>query len=103
MKRLLAVAAVGAALAGISATAAAHGRIGFSVSIGAPVYAAPPVYYAPPPVAYAPPPVYYAPPPVYYAPPPQVYYAPARAYYGPPVATFYYGRAYHHRGHARRW
>jgi hypothetical protein len=77
MKRLLALAAFGAALAAVSGTAAAHGHIGFSVAIGGPMYAAPPVYYVPPPVVYAPPPVYYAPPPVY-APP--VYYAPPRVY-----------------------
>jgi len=74
----------------------AHGpRVGLSVNLGYPVYAAPPpIYYAPPP------PVYYVPPPVAYAPP----YA--YAGYGYPYT--YYDNGWHrgwdrhhrhHRGH----
>jgi hypothetical protein len=88
MKRALTFILAAGALA-LSGAAAAHGNVGFTVSIGAPVYAPPPVYYAPPPVYYAPPPVYY--------PPPRVYYAPPAVYYGAPV---YYGqRGWHGRGH----
>jgi len=97
MKRALSIAIVGGALAGLSGVAAAHGNVGFSVSIGAPIYA-PPVYYTAPPVYYSPPPVYYAPPPAVYV-PPRVYYGPPRMY-GPPA--YYYGRPHHrHRDHRR--
>jgi hypothetical protein len=72
----------GAALGALSSAAAAHGNVGFSVTIGVPAYG---------------PPVYYAPPPVYYAPPPVVYYAPPRAYYPPP--RVYYGPPSHYRDH----
>ena len=72
MKRAVALLAVAGGLA-LSGTAAAHGGVGFSVSIGAPIYAPPPVYYAPPP----------------------------RVYYGPP--TLYYGPAYYGYGGPRHW
>ena len=89
MKRALALLAVAGGLA-LSGPAAAHGGVGFSVSIGAPIYAPPPVYYAPPPV-------YYTPPPVYYVPPPRVYYGPPTLYYGP--AYYGYGGPRHWRRH----
>lgn len=99
MKRTLFILLAAGALAGLSGVAAAHGNVGFSVSIGVPVYA-PPVYYpSAPPVYYSPPPVYYAPPPAVYL-PPRVYYGPPRVLYGQPA--YYYGRprhGHHHRGH----
>ena len=73
MKNRLSILLIGAALAVASGTAAAHGRIGFGISIGVPG----PVYVAPAPVYYPAPPVYYAPPayyPAYYG--PSVYFAP---------------------------
>ena len=76
------------AAAALSAVAAAHAEVNFSVGVGGPVYEQQaPVYVNPPPVYYQPaPPVYYQPaPPVYYAPPPPVYYRPAPSYYPPPV------------------
>ena len=96
MKRALTLIFAVGALA-LSGAAAAHGNVGFSVSIGAPVYGPPPVYYAPPPVYYAPPPVYYA-PPAYY--PPRAYYAPPAVYYGP--QAYYGGRGWHGHGHGGR-
>jgi hypothetical protein len=102
MKRALTLMIAGGALAVMSGAASAHGgNVGFSVSIGAPVYA-PPVYYAPPPVYYAPPPVYYPPPRVYYA-PPAVYYGPP-AYYGGYRHGYGYGdgRGHGHGRHGRR-
>jgi hypothetical protein len=96
MKRALTFILAAGALA-LSGVAAAHGgNVGFTVSIGAPVYAPPPVYYAPPPVYYAPPPVYYPPPRVYYAPP--VYYG-GPAYYGGPR----YRHGHGHGGRHGRW
>src|SRR5258707_15255758 len=93
--KLSVVLAGGALLAALSGTAAAHGNVGFSVSVGgpgyafaygpAPVYAAPPVYYAPAQPAYYG--EYVAPAPVYYGP---------RAYYAPPVVA--YPRYYRHHG-----
>ena len=94
MKRALTLL-IAAGILGLSGAASAHSNVGFSVSIGAPVYAPPPVVYAPPPVYYTPP-VYYAPPRVYYG-PPAVYYGPAY-YYGPP--RHWHGRGWGHRG---RW
>ena len=103
-KKLSVVLAGGALLAALSGTAAAHGNVGFSVSIGgpgyafaydpAPVYAAPPVYYAPPRQVYYGAQEYYAAPPAYYAP---------RPYYAAPVVA--YPRHYRHHGwqHGRGW
>jgi len=96
MKHTLGMLAIGATMLAVSGLAMAHSNIGFSVSIGVPAYAPPPVYYAPPPVYYPPPAVVYTPPPVYYAPAPRVYYG------GPPVG-FYYGRPHHRRHWDRRW
>jgi hypothetical protein len=94
MRKRIATLLAGAALIGLSGTAAARVDVGISLGIPAPVYVAPP------------PPVYYVPPrPVYVAPPAPVYYAPAPVYYGPP--TVYYGPPrhghwrHHHRGHWR--
>jgi hypothetical protein len=59
------------AAAGLFGSAAAHARsdVQWSISIGVPFFAPPPVYYAPPPVYYAPPrPVIVRPAPIYYAP-----------------------------------
>jgi hypothetical protein len=59
------------AAAGLFGSAAAHARsdVQWSISIGVPFFAPPPVYYAPPPVHYAPPrPVIVRPAPIYYAP-----------------------------------
>lgn len=86
--------------AGLASAAYAHGpRVGLSVNLGYPVYAAPPVYYAPPP------PVYYAPPRIYYAPPPVVYVPPygyagySDGYdYGSPRGA-HRGSHKHHRHH----
>lgn len=89
--KTLRIALLGLMLAaGLVSGAYAHGpRVGLSVNLGYPVYAAPPVYYQPPPV-------YYAPPRVYYAPPPPLVYAPA---YGYGYAGYPYGRDYgSHRG-----
>ena len=93
--RIKALIVGGALLAGASVPAMARDHVSFSLSLGAPVYAAP-AYIAPAPVYYAPPPpvVYYrpAPAPVYYAPPVwgvSVYSAPGRGYY--------HHRHYHHR------
>ncbi|MES2069314.1 MAG: hypothetical protein V4488_03125 [Pseudomonadota bacterium] len=79
----------------------AHGRVDWSVSIGAPLYVAPPVVYSPPPVYYAPPPVVYAPPPAVYVGNGPVIYGPA---YGPSYgypAGYWRGRPWHghHRHH----
>jgi len=50
-----------------SINASAHDSVGFSISIGQPIYySAPPVYYAPPPVYYARPTTYYVSQPAYY-------------------------------------
>ena len=92
MRKTIAALLAGAALIGISGTAAARVDVGISLGIPAPVYYAPRPVYAPPAVVYAPPPAYYAPAPVYYAPPP--------VYYGPPAVV--YGRGYY-RGHHRHW
>ena len=67
MKNKLTVLLAGALLAAISATAAAHDRFSFGVTIGVPAYT-----YVPPPPVY-----YYPPQPVYYYPAPRVNYAPA--------------------------
>ncbi len=66
MKRKLLV--LGALLAGVSGTAAAHSDIGFSLSFGAPgaVYSAPPAYVYSDPYYYSYAQPYYAPPRVYY-------------------------------------
>jgi PXPV repeat-containing protein len=87
MRKSIATLLAGAALIGLSGTAAARVDVGISLGIPAPVYYAPRPVYAPPPVYYAPAPVYYAPAPVYYAPP-------APVYYGPP-AVVYGGRGWH--------
>ncbi|HTD03969.1 hypothetical protein [Undibacterium sp.] len=82
--------------------AMAHGRVDWSVSIGAPIYYGPPVVYAPPPVYYAPPPVVYAPPPAVYINGPVVYGPPGYVY----PAGYWRGRPWHghhgHHGHHRR-
>src|SRR5258705_12203578 len=91
--KLSVVLAGGALLAALSGTAAAHGNVGFRVSVGGPGYA---FSYGPAPV-YAAPRVYYAPEPAYYGEdvtPAPVYYRP-RAYYAPPVV---YPRDYRHSG-----
>jgi hypothetical protein len=65
------VAVPALALAGLLGSAAAHARsdVQWSISIGVPFFAPPPVYYAPPPVYYAPPhPVIVRPAPIYYVP-----------------------------------
>lgn len=94
MKRALTLLIAGGVWVALSGTAAAHGNVGFTVSIGAPVY-------APPPVVYAPPPVYYTPPPVYYYAPPRVYYGPPAGYYGGP--RHWHGHRHGHgHGHGRR-
>jgi hypothetical protein len=51
------------ALAGLLGTAAAHARsdVQWSITLGVPFFAPPPVYYAPPPVYLRPAPIYYAP------------------------------------------
>lgn len=78
----------GALLAGASAPALARDNVSFSLSFGAPVYAAP-AYVAPPPVYYAPPAVVYyrpVPAPVYYAAPAwgfAVHSAPGWRHHGP--------------------
>ena len=85
--RLQAIILGGALLAGASVPALARDNVSFSLSFGAPVYAAAPVYVAPPPVYYAPPPV------VYYRP------APAPVYYGAPAVGFAINSGYGWRGH----
>jgi len=72
MKNRITVLLIGAALAVLNGTAAAHDRVSFAISIGVPgpAYVAPPVVYYPAPPAYYAPPVYYYGPPVYYAPAP---------------------------------
>jgi hypothetical protein len=89
--QFLAVAALGAALAGTlpGAAEAAQDPALQMVRDGRHYdrYHGPPPrrYYGPPPRYYAPPPrVYYPPPPRYYAPPPRVYYPPPPRYYAPP-------------------
>jgi hypothetical protein len=80
--------------AGLVSGAYANGpRVGVSVSLGYPVYAAPPpIYVAPPP------PVYYAPPPrIYYTPPPPLVYV---GPYGYPGYSYRYGNGpYRGGGH----
>jgi hypothetical protein len=78
MKKLMLAAAglmTGATMMLCSSPAMAHG-VDWSVSIGVPLYAPPPVVYSPPPVVYEQPaPVYVAPAPVVrYAPQPYVVY-----------------------------
>lgn len=80
-------------LAGAVGEAVAHDSVGFSISIGAPVY-------------YDPPPVYYvAPPAVVYQPAPVVYYRPAPVYYGPSAFISFgnghrrYGEPLYYFGH----
>lgn len=76
--RILAAAALGAALFGLGSVARA-GEIYFS--LGLPVYTSPaPVYVQPQPVYAAPQPVYVAPQPVYVAPRPVVVAPPVGAY-----------------------
>jgi hypothetical protein len=70
-RRALALAALGAVLAGIlAAPGPAQARVfigfGFPLFVGPPAYYPPPVYYPPPPYY---PPAYYPPPPAYYPPP----------------------------------
>ena len=92
MRKRIATLLAGAALIGLSGTAAARVDVGISLGFPAPVYVAPaPVYYAPPP------PVYYAPRPVYVQPAPVYYGPPAAYYYGPPGH-----RHRHHRHHGWR-
>lgn len=82
-------------LIGLINNADAHDSVGFSISVGAPVY-------------YEPAPVYVEPAPVYYSPPPVVYYRPAPVYYGPRA---YYrfdddddqGHYHHDHGLHRGW
>lgn len=82
------VAVPALALAGLFGSAAAHARsdIQWSITLGVPLFAPPPVYYAPPPVYYAPPrPVIVRPAPIYYAPRyahPGYYRAPVYRGYG---------------------
>lgn len=97
MKRALTLWLAGGLLAAASGVASAHGNVGFSVSIGAPVY-------APPPVVYAPPPVYYTPAPVYYYSTPRMYYGPPAVYYGAPRYGYGHGHRHGHGwGHHKRW
>ncbi|ODP33853.1 hypothetical protein [Pandoraea sp. ISTKB] len=65
MKRILIIAALGAAAAVASTAASAHVDVGLYLGVPAPVVAAP-VYVAPQPVYVAPQPVYRAPQPVVY-------------------------------------
>ena len=84
--------ALGLALIALAGTtsAEAHGSIGFSITLGAPIY-------------YGGPPVVYAPPPVYYSEPPVVYYEPAPVYSVPNGYIRYYEepRYRHDYGHRR--
>lgn len=66
MKRILIIAALGAAAAIASSAASAHVDVGVYLGVPAPVVVAPPVYVAPEPVYVAPRPVYVAPQPVVY-------------------------------------
>ena len=77
------------AIAGMT-SAEAHDSIGFSITLGAPVY-------------YVGPPVVYAPPPVYYSAPPAVYYEPAPVYYVPNgyIRSYEEPRYHHDYGHHR--
>ena len=93
MRKTIATLLAGAALIGISGTAAARVDVGISLGFPAPVYVAPP-----PAVVYAPP-AYVAPRPVYVAPPAPVYYAPAPVYYGPPAVVYRRGGWGHHHRH----
>ena len=79
------------ALAGMT-SAEAHDSIGFSITLGAPVY-------------YVGPPVVYAPPPVYYSEPPVVYYESAPVYYVPNNYIRYYEepRYRNNHGYHRGW
>lgn len=77
MKRILAIAALGAAAALASTAASAHVDVGLYLGVPAPVVAAP-VYVAPAPV-------------VVEAPPPVVYSAPQPVVYGAPEPVVYYG------------
>ncbi|HEY8100885.1 MAG TPA: hypothetical protein VIF82_09020 [Burkholderiaceae bacterium] len=84
MKKVLITTAgliAGTALMLCSSSAMAHGGVDWSVSIGVPLYAPPPVVYSAPPVVYEEPvPVYRAPPVVEYRPQP---YYPAYGYRDP--------------------
>src|SRR3954470_21502091 len=91
MRKTIAALLAGAALIGISGTAAARVDVGVTFGIPAPVYVAPQPVYAPPPV-------YYAPRPVYVAPPAPGYYAPAPVYYGPPAGVCRRGWGHHRHG-----
>jgi hypothetical protein len=95
MRKRIATLLAGAALIGLSGTAAARVDVGISLGFPAPVYVAPQPVYAPPPV-------YYAPRPVYVAPPAPVYYAPAPVYYGPP-AVIYRGGGWRHGHRHHGW
>ncbi|MBN4667703.1 hypothetical protein HUS70_01765 [Pandoraea nosoerga] len=66
MKRILVIAALGAAAALASGAASAHVDVGLYLGVPAPVVSAPPVYVAPQPVYVQPRPVYVAPRPVVY-------------------------------------
>ena len=87
-KPLIVTAAVCSSLLMLSGTAAAHGSVDFSLSIGVPA-----VVYGP---AYAP----------VYEPPPQVVYTPQPVYYPPPM---YYSHGYYYSNeprefrHRRQW
>jgi hypothetical protein len=98
MKKILMTAAglmTGATLMLCSSSAMAHGRVDWSVSIGVPAYAPPPVVYAAPPV------VYEAPVPVVRYRPQPYYVYPAYGYRDP----YWRHRAWREhewREHARR-
>jgi hypothetical protein len=106
MKRRWSVFLVGAAIASFGGAAAAHDRVGFSVSIGVP---APYVYSAP--VVVAPAPVYYPARVIFAPPPPQTLYHPPHVVVVREPWAFrsdrhdrhergHYG---HHRDRDRRW
>jgi len=124
MRKLLAIALVGALLVAVIPGAALAGdrhsgsNVAAGIALGAaaavvggillnaltaPAIAPPVAYVPPPPVVYAPaPPVIYAPPPpIVYAPaPPVVYMAPPVVYKRAPAVAHRYWTP---RGHSERW
>lgn len=99
MKKFLTATAglmAGTALMLCSSSVMAHGRVDWSVTIGAPIYYAPPTFYAPPPVVYEEPaPVYQVPAPVVGYQPQPYYTYPAYGYRDP------YWRRHEWREHHR--
>ncbi len=103
MKTSLTLLAVGLATLFAAAPAAAHGGVGWSVTITSPGYygAPPPVVYAPPPIVYAPPPVVVQPRPAYVQPQPSYVLPPP--VYVPPATVWEYREFRGHPGRNGHW